>query len=266
MVPSPLAADRETVRRPERNIEKKPTEDMTWQKQIRSLGYAQFPGLVDGTRVAGARVAIDRDLRENYDSSRQGEYEGVSYCPALRGSRSIMDLLEATAASDILNEALGLDSVAWDGGQIAIRKAHNVGSAIPPEPHIDGFPNDANGLERGKIYNHTALVGVFLTPVAREFAGNFTVWPGSHEAYEGYFRRRGPQAMNESMPTLDLGEAVQPRCGVGDVVLCHYALGHTAAGNTSDQDRIAIYFRVWLRDIEGKRWEYLTNMWGGWHV
>ena len=248
------------------NIEKRPTEDMTWQEQIRSLGYAQFPGMVDGTRVAAARVAIDRDLRENYDGSRQGEYDGVSYCPALRGSRSIMDLLEATAASDILNEALGLDTVAWDGGQIAIRKAHNVGSAIPPEPHLDGFPNDANRLEQGRIYNHTALVGVFLTAVEREFAGNFTVWPESHVAYEEYFRRRGPQAMMEAMPKLDLGDPVQLMCGVGDVVLCHYALGHAAAVNTSDQDRIAIYFRVWLRDIDGRRWEYLTNMWNGWHV
>jgi len=43
-------------------------------------------------------------------------------------------------------------------------------------------------------------------------------------------------------------------------------LGHSAAVNTSDEDRIAIYFRVWLRDIEGKRWEYLTNMWSGWRL
>ena len=239
---------------------------MTWREQIRASGYAQFPGLVPITYVSAARSAIDRDLRENYDFSRQGEYDGRSYCPVLRGSRPILDLLEATAASDFLDQALGLETVEWDGGQIAIRKAHNVETAIAPEPHIDGFATESNGLAKGKIYNHTALVGVFLTPVTREFAGNFTVWPGSHVRYEEHFRRRGPVAMNEPMPTLDIGEPVQLMCGVGDVVLCHYALGHSAAGNTSDEDRIAIYFRVWLRDIEGKRWEYLTNMWSGWRL
>jgi len=239
---------------------------MTWRDQIRASGYTQFPGLVPITYVAAARSAIDRDLRENYDSSRQGEYDGRSYCPALRGSRPILDLLEATAASDFLNQALGLETVDWDGGQIAIRKAHNVETAIAPEPHIDGYATESNGLAKGKIYNHTALVGVFLTPVTHEFAGNFTVWPGSHVQYEEHFRQRGPVAMKEPQPTLEIGEPVQLMCGVGDVVLCHYALGHSAAVNTSDEDRIAIYFRVWLRDIEGKRWKYLTNMWSGWRL
>lgn len=246
--------------------EMKQRKDVNWKDQIRTLGFAQLPGLIDEAHVAAARSAIDRDLQENYDASRQGEYDGTSYCPKLRGTRPIMNLLEATAASAILDEALGLDTVAWDGGQIAIRKVHNVECAIAPEPHIDGFATDSNGLEKGKIYNHTALIGVFLTPVVREFAGNFTVWPGSHSRYEAYFRQRGSRAMKEPMPILDLGAPAQLMCGVGDVVICHYALGHAAAVNTSDEDRIAIYFRVWLRDIEANRWKYLTNMWSGWRV
>ena len=33
---------------------------------------------------------------------------------------------------------------------------------------------------------------------------------------------------------------------------------------TTEIDRIAVYFRIWLRDIEDRRWEYLTNIWEGW--
>ena len=107
-------------------------------------------------------------------------------------------------------------------------------------------------------------MGVFLTPIASAFAGNFTVWPGSHEVYERYFRERGPRAMSEPAPTLEIGKPVQLICGLGDVVLAHYQLGHTAAVNTLDTNRIAVYFRSWLRGIELDRWHYLTNIWDGW--
>ena len=110
------------------------------------------------------------------------------------------------------------------------------------------------------------LVGVFLTPVEREFAGNFTVWPGSHYLYENYFRERGPRTMSEPVPALEIGPPLQLMCDVGDVVLAHYELGHSAAVNTAALDRIAIYFRVWLRKVESYRWHYLTNMWDGWRL
>jgi hypothetical protein len=45
-----------------------------------------------------------------------------------------------------------------------------------------------------------------------------------------------------------------------------YQLAHTAAVNLSDQDRIAIYFRVWLADIDERRWQLLTNIWDGWRL
>jgi len=72
--------------------------------------------------------------------------------------------------------------------------------------------------------------------------------------------------MREPPPTPEIGEPVQLMCGVGDVVVAHYQLGHSAAVNTSDNDRIAIFFRVWLRDLELRRWHYLTNIWEGWKL
>jgi ectoine hydroxylase-related dioxygenase (phytanoyl-CoA dioxygenase family) len=110
------------------------------------------------------------------------------------------------------------------------------------------------------------LVGVYLTPVTGEFAGNFTVWPGSHIQLQSYFRRCGPTVMYEGRPTIDLGGSLRLPAMPGDVIIAHYQLAHTAAVNLSCNDRIAIYFRLWLRDIDDRRWELLTNIWTGWRL
>ena len=241
-------------------------DDMNWQEQLRTQGFAHFPRLTPEPLVRAARAAIEIDLTSNYDPERKTEYDNRSYCPDLKGTPPIMDLISKSPVHDLLDEIFELDNIDWDKGQIAIRRAHNHPEPVPPTPHIDGFSSGVNGLDEGKIYNHTVLVGVFLTPVQREFAGNFTVWPGSHHVYENYFRERGPRAMSERLPTPELGPPVQLLCDVGDVVLAHYELAHSAAVNTGDIDRIAIYFRVWLRSVESDRWHYLTNIWDGWKL
>jgi hypothetical protein len=58
----------------------------------------------------------------------------------------------------------------------------------------------------------------------------------------------------------------RPRLADIDRRSSHYQLAHTAAVNLSDQDRIAIYFRVWLADIDERRWQLLTNVWDGWRL
>jgi Phytanoyl-CoA dioxygenase (PhyH) len=239
---------------------------MNWQEQLRTQGYARFPQLTPEPLIKGALDAIEIDLSTNYDPARKTEYDNQSYCPDLKGTPPIMNLISQSPVYNILDEIFEIDNIDWDGGQIAIRRAHNHPEPVPPTPHIDGFASGVNGLDEGKIYNHTVLVGVFLTPVRTEFAGNFTVWPGSHYVYENYFRERGPLAMREPAPQPEIGEPVQLMCDVGDVVLAHYQLGHSAAVNTVDHDRIAIYFRVWLRKMESNRWHYLTNIWDGWKL
>ena len=52
----------------------------------------------------------------------------------------------------------------------------------------------------------------------------------------------------------------------GDVVLCHYGLAHSAAANLSALDRYAVYFRLWLKDIDTDRWGYMTDIWRGWRL
>jgi len=230
-------------------------------------GWALFPATVSDDLVATAMTAIAIDRADNHDPKRQSEYDNISYCPDLRDKPPISELLTLSPAKAILDHALGWDDIECDHGQIAIRQAHNTDKSYPPKPHIDGIGSGLNGLALGSpISNFTALLGVFLTRVNTEFAGNFTVWPGSHHRLEAHFRDRGPQAMLEGMPQLELGQPIQLFVNSGDVVVCHYQLAHTAAVNLSANDRIAIYFRVWLKGIENRRWELLTNIWNGWRV
>lgn len=237
-----------------------------WRENIRTNGYAFFPKLTPEHLTRAALEAIEHDLAENYDPQRKVEYDNISFCPDLRGSTVITDLLRRSPIWQILDEAIGTEKLDHDGGQIAIRQAHNWHEAVPPEPHIDGVPTPHNGLSGQEISNFTCLVGIFLSKTPREFAGNFTVWEGMHHDIEQYFRQRGQQAMDEGMPQIAFREPTQLMTDVGDTVLCHYQLAHAAAVNTSAVDRIAVYFRIWLRGIESDRWNYLVNIWDGWKI
>lgn len=234
---------------------------------LRQNGWALFPGTVSSDLVTSAIAAIKADCAENYDAARQREYDNVSFCPDLRDKPPISKLLTHSTGRSILDRALGWHEIEFSPGQIAIRQAHNTDKPYPPVPHLDGIGNGANGrLAGSSISNFTALLGVFLTKVDAEFAGNFTVWPGSHHRLEEYFRNRGPRAMQEGMPQIALGQPTQLLVNPGDVILCHYQLAHAAAVNLSANDRMAIYFRVWLKGIEKRRWELLTNIWDGWKI
>ena len=165
-----------------------------------------------------------------------------------------------------MDEVLGTEAVVHGGGQIAIRWAHNESKNVIYEYHIDGVPDGKNGVTGQEIDNFTALIGVFLNDIPRPYGGNLVVWPGSHTALESYFRECGPKAMSTGTPKLALGQSVQIDAAAGDVVLCHYGLAHTVAGNTTDVDRIAVYFRLAFKDIAQHRWEHLTQNWRGWKI
>jgi len=212
---------------------------------LRQDGWALFPGAVSSDLVGPAIDAIKADCAHNYDPTKQREYDNISFCPGLRDKPPISELLTHSTGKTILDRVLVWHEIEFFPGQIAIRQAHNTDKPYPPVPHIDGTGSGANGRPIGSpISNFTALLGVFLMKVDAEFAGNFTVWPGSHHRLEAYFRNRGPQAMHEGMPRIDLGQPTQLFVNPGDVILCHYQLAHTAAVNLSADDRIAIYFRV----------------------
>lgn len=207
-------------------------------------GYAHFPQFLPTAILADARTCIARNLRDHYHADRQVEYDNQSFCPALLGTPSITNLVFNAAIRQKVEELLEPNAVTCDDGQIAIRQAHNSAFRHAPVPHIDGIPTPLNGMVGLEIKPFTLLLGVFLSDVRANFSGNFTVWPGSHRLMENYFRERGVRARDEGMPQIPFGMPQQLLCQSGDVVLCHYSLAHAAAVNTSDFDRLAVFFRL----------------------
>ena len=242
-----------------------------WTDNFRRDGYVHFEQLLSPALVERARTKILADVRKHFDPARLVEYNNQSWCPDLRGSSEIKRLFANKTVQAITDRALGKDRYRCDAGQIAIRQAHSADHPVAPFAHIDGIPTPHNGMACTEIQNFTALLGVFLTEVKSEFAGNFTVWPGSHLLIEQYFREEGEAAIAGGMPPIPLGAPFQLLCKPGDVVLCHYELAHAAAVNTRPEDRIAIFFRLWFDEISGperrrERWHNLTHIWHGWQI
>ena len=121
-----------------------------------------------------------------------------------------------------------------------------------------------NGVPKGTIRNFTALLGITLSHVSGPDMGNLVVWPGTHRIYERYFRERGPQALLEGMPSVELPPARQVTAEPGDAVLCHYQLGHGIAPNVSPHIRYAVYFRLNHLNHEAIHWECMTDIWREW--
>jgi hypothetical protein len=249
--------------------------DKLWLESFQQSGYAHFPHLIDAKTITAARNLIDRDLAENYDPARQSEYDNQSFCPGIRSSREIMALLAHPQVQRRIDDLVSLKELGEvDSGQIAIRKAHNTDRPYPPHPHIDGIPTPHNGVVGDEITPFTMLVCVFLSEVSADFAGNFTIWPGSHRLLETYFRQSGRASMRAAMPQVQLGNPVQLLCSPGDVILCHYQLAHTAAVNLSDNDRYAVFFRLGQKELYSGhnpgyrecRWQHLTHIWTGWKI
>ena len=246
-----------------------------WIESFVRDGYFHFRGLVDERDVSAARQKIDSDLEINYDPTREKEYGARTYCPGIVGSTEIMALLKQPELERRIEALVKRKKLAeTQTGQIALRRAHNVDRVYPPEPHVDGYPTADNGVKGHEVVPFTMLVAVFLSEVGSEFAGNFTVWPGSHTVVEEYFKRTGPDARRLPFPKLEIGQAKQLCGSAGDVVICHYQLAHTAAVNLSEFNRYAVFFRLAHRelvDYEGPSyradvWKHLSRIWSEWRV
>ncbi|HYF52618.1 MAG TPA: phytanoyl-CoA dioxygenase family protein [Planctomycetota bacterium] len=217
-----------------------------WQKELKEQGYTHLKGVVPPEMIAAARADIDR-LRAR-DSNNLDS----------KGCDSIHNLVRKPPMENYVETALGWDNLAWyqDAGQIAIVPARNADTPWQLGAHIDGFfePGD-------DCVPFSMLVGVYLSTTPGPFAGNFCVWPGSHLKHEKYFRDRGPDAMKGGQPRLYYDHSVQLVVQAGDAVIAHYLCAHGTAGNMSDVDRIAVYFRICAK---GDRWQQLTNLWHSW--
>lgn len=235
------------------------------KRSIYEKGFVQVSGVIPPVMIDRAVRAINHSLGEGIDPAQVQTFRSRSFCPELQREPVITDLLNKTPALALAESAIGAGRTKpATAGQIALRFPTLQDPPPPPQPHLDGMYSPHNGVPKGQILNFTMLLGVALSEVSLPYAGNLTVWPGSHHLYERYFRERGPDALLEGMPKVDLPEPVQILAKPGDVILAHYELAHGVASNVSAYPRYAIYFRLHHVDHDRQKKETMTNIWLEW--
>lgn len=198
---------------------------------------------------------MDPDLMETYSSQ--------SYCPDDRRDPIFLDLYDKTPIASAVASVLPVGSD--HRAQIALRFPLPLGAPrVSPTPHLDGVATPTNGVAPGRVHNFAALVGIYLADVPDTFAGNFTVWPGSHVQHAAYFAEHGPLSLLDGMPPVGLAPPKQLVGKAGDAFLCHYLLGHGAAENHSPRIRYAVFFRLLHRDHQQLGYRPMMDPWVGW--
>jgi len=214
--------------------------------------------------VDRALHAINASLGRGLPPADLPRFRSRSFCPELQRSDVILDLFHASAASPAAAALVGGDGLEpVTTGQIALSFPADEPPALP-HPHLDGMYTPSNGVPRGQVLSFTMLAGIVLSDVDGPAAGNLVVWPGSHRRLEAFFRARGPRALLEGMPEVDLGAPEPVLARAGDVVLCHYQLAHAAGPNRSPHVRYAVYFRLKRRGHDRDPWGCLTDLWREW--
>jgi hypothetical protein len=218
----------------------------TWKKELKEQGYTHVKGVVPQEMIAAAKAEA---LRRHQEKIAVKWDDGCAPISALLQNAPLAPYVEAT---------LGWENIQWyeKPGGVAIIPARNSNIPWQSGAHIDGFfePGD-------DCVPFSMLAGVYLSSTPSTFSGNFVVWPGSHLKHEKYFRDRGLDAMKAGQPKLYYDHSVQLVVQAGDAVLAHYLCAHGTACNTSNEDRIAVYFRI---AAKGDKWDLLSNLWHGW--
>jgi hypothetical protein len=228
-------------------------------------GYVKIARAIPTSAVERALSAINTDLGRGLDPARIEEFQARSFCPTLRNAPEILDLFELTPARALA------DSLVAPGGlrspqmaQIALRfpSGSRASEATLPRPHVDGSYCPNNGVRAGQVAHFTLLCMIALSDVDDDWAGNFSVWPGSHHLYEEYFQSGDVHEMIAGTPRLErLPTPLQTRVRAGDLLLAHYQLGHAAAPNLSPHVRYAVFFRLYHRDHDADALDILADIW-----
>ncbi|GGH62533.1 hypothetical protein GCM10008014_39070 [Paenibacillus silvae] len=227
-------------------------------------GYVRIPGVVPKIMIEEALKAINHTMGKGNVSP---DYTGSNYFDQLANSPVITDLLRKSPAWSLIESLIGEGNLAdYYGSQIALRFPTYEELPVKYTPHMDGILKVNEGL----VENFTLLAGVLLRDVPEENMGNFTVYPGSHQLYEKYFKEKGPDILftDESFSRqhysdhVSLPDPVQITGNAGDLIISHYQLIHEGGPNISDQIRYATYYRVYHKDFTEDNWRSaLTNLW-----
>lgn len=231
-------------------------------------GYTVLRKAVPRDVVDNARRAINHSLGQGIDPARIQEFSARSYCPELQEAPALTDLMRRSSVPAAIEAMLGRGCVqAMVRAQIALRFPQSPGAERKSVGgHLDGFGTGTNGITKGQFSRFfTGLAVVLLSELPEPDSGNFTVWPGSHVAWQDFFRKQGVDTAYDTFPKIDLPhEPVQCTGQPGDVVIAHHATFHGAALNYSPNIRYAAIFRIKHRDVEAIGSEALRDIWLEW--
>lgn len=221
-------------------------------------GWVVIPHVVPGDIVKEAREAINSTVEGYLDSIQTRSSE-------LRSDVRLKNLLFNTEAFSLAESALGHGkATASQNIQAALRFPETETEPTSLRPHIDGFHPSTNE-QPGAVRPFAALVGFFLNDVENDWAGNFTVWPGTHRTFEEYFRLNKPDPeMKLGIPPVELPGPIQLKVKAGDMILAHYQLAHTASSNLSNAVRYAVYFRFHHSDKPKESLDVMGDIWKYW--
>ncbi len=241
------------------------------KRALEDAGYLLVPGLIAPERVQAALAAINTSLgRNGLPPDALPRMNAQTFCPELVNDATVLDLYRATPLAEVAEAALGSGRVRDPSdAQIALRFPTPGADRVDPRPHIDGLPRAQNGVPAGTIYHFTALAAVFLSDADEPFAGNFTVWPGSHRALAAYFAAhdaaRALARPDAPFPPVPLPEP--PRqliVKAGDALLAHYLLVHGVSANLGPHIRYAVFFRLFHDAHDPASTTALGDLWGAW--
>jgi hypothetical protein len=225
-------------------------------REFADRGFLLIPGVVPPEMVAAATRAIDELIEHDPPGADVRGHH--FYFPAAVNVPALGDLLAESPAWSYAEALTG-------PGTLEVPWQVQVALNLPPFPHrpgiphIDGYPPGPDGRPQ----TFTMLAAVLMSEQNEENAGNLWVWPGTHVTHAEYFREHGPDAFFAAAgyPTVRLPVPEQVQGRPGDVLLAHYLLGHNIGGNSSDEVRRAVYFRV-KRAGHDARWrEFLQDVW-----
>lgn len=213
------------------------------RRRFASDGYVLIPGVVDAAHLRAADAEIDTLVAESpAPPGTVGPHfhflppERLPAADAALREAGALALAEELVAPHHLDHAL--DHI-------------QVGLNLPPYPHRPGAPHIDGHRPDEDIASFTMLAAIFLTDESEPDRGNLWVWPGSHRGHQQLFHERGVDALKPSGghaimldPPVWLGPGEPLRARRGDLLLAHYLLGHNTGGNTSDDTRRILYYRL----------------------
>lgn len=203
-------------------------------------GYILVPNAIPEPCRHFALARIDELLAE---TSPPAGHRGYHFHWVMHPAPSepLMALLHAPATQEAVRALIAPLTIDQpDHIQVAVNIP--VWPHRPGGPHLDGLtPPEPSG----RPGTFTVLAAMLLTDQTADDMGNLWVWPGSHHVAADYLRRHGPEAiLGIAHPTYPMAPPEQVKGRAGDLLLAHYLLGHNIGGNTSDQVRRVVYFRL----------------------